>query len=83
MPIVLNGPVNKGKLDKKIVEVEEDISDFYLNGSRNWKEAASSNHSTNFSPFESKEYYEYTYEERFHDEMIQDEYEPWCVYCVC
>ena len=39
MPVALDveGAAGKGKLDKKVVEVEEDISDFYLNSRAQWK----------------------------------------------
>jgi hypothetical protein len=50
VPIVLNGPVNKGKLDKKVVEVEDDLTDFYLGG-RIWKDLGTNNHSTNYPPY--------------------------------
>jgi hypothetical protein len=40
MPVAVEveGAAGKGKLDKKVVEVEEDISQFYLNSRANWKE---------------------------------------------
>lgn len=39
MPVALDveGAAGKGKLDKKMVEAEEDISDFYLNSRIQWK----------------------------------------------
>ncbi len=60
MPIVLNGPVNKNKLDKKVVEAEEDFTDLYLGG-RMWKDLNSKNLPSDYSPFSSKEYYEYSF----------------------
>lgn len=38
VPMALNAPVNKGKLDKKVVEVEEDYG-FYL-GNKKWEDVA-------------------------------------------
>lgn len=66
MPIALNGPINKGKLDKKIIEIE-DIGSFYLNGSRNWKEPVSSNYSHLYmSPNIDNEYDPISYDEGDH-----------------
>lgn len=41
VPMALNAPVNKNKLDKKVVEVEEGLADLYLRGPRSWNEPAS------------------------------------------
>ena len=75
--MVLDGPVNKSKLDKKIVEVEEDLSEFYLKGPRNWRETALSHPKENHfsSGYETGEYFEYAYEDRFNEEALQEEYE--------
>ena len=73
VPLALSGPQIKKQLDKKVVQVEDDLSDFYLNGPRSWKPTI--NH-TSYPPFLSKQEYDYSYEDhRYNDEMIQDEYD--------
>ncbi len=63
MPVALDveGAAGKGKLDKKVVEVEEDISDFYLNSRTQWKcPTANTSPKTDYSDL-FKYDYQYTF----------------------
>jgi hypothetical protein len=56
MPVALDveGGAGKGKLDKKMVEVEEDMSAFYLSNRSNWKDNM-------VTPFNNNEYSDFGY----------------------
>jgi hypothetical protein len=55
MPVALEvgGAAGKGKLDKKLVEVEEDIREFYLNSKNSWRDTITTSASS-FSEYYQK-----------------------------
>lgn len=64
MPVALDveGGAGKGKLDKKVIETEDDMTDFYLSNRNNWRDnyilANSQKHYSDFLP-------KYDYEEHY------------------
>lgn len=64
MPVALEveGAAGKGKLDKKVVEVEEDISDFYLNSRAHLRSAPLLPPKKGSSDLYFKYDYQYAYE---------------------
>ena len=64
MPIALDveGGAGKGKLDKKVIEVEYDMSDFYLSNRNNWRDNFMfSGSNKNYTEFWPKYDYEDSY----------------------
>lgn len=73
MPIALDveGGAGKGKLDKKVIEVEYDMSDFYLSNRNNWRDNfVLTSPNKNYSDFLPKYDYEDTYQNS------KNKYEP-------
>ena len=72
MPVALDveGAAGKGKLDKKVIQVEEDISDFYLNTRAHLR----------YSPLPpakngySDSYFKYDYQYAYENEKEEEEH---------
>lgn len=73
VPLDVEGAAGKGKLDKKMVEVEEDISDFYLNSRMHWRSPSSGASKADFCGL-FKYDYQYSSENREKEEGSYQDY---------